>query len=104
MFGQTPAAGAMVVFHPVQIKDPRAVPRGKVEKDGTFQLSTYEAGDGAPPGRYKVTIDWRKGGSLDPNNDGVSLVHDRYTKPASTPIEVEISAETAELKAIEISK
>jgi N-methylhydantoinase B/oxoprolinase/acetone carboxylase alpha subunit len=102
MLGPTPAAGAMVVFHPLDKKDDRAVPRGKVDKDGTFKLSTYDADDGAPVGKYKVTIDWRKGATLD--DDGVSLVHARYTRPASTPIEVEITPETTELKPFEITK
>lgn len=103
-FNNQPAAGAMVVFHPLDKKDDRAVPRGKVEKDGTFKLSTYDADDGAPSGKYKVTIDWRKSNPLDPNDNGVSLVAAKYTRPDTTPLEVEITPETTELKPFEITK
>jgi hypothetical protein len=62
MFNKTtPAVGALVVFHPV---DPARAktggnPFGKVRDDGTFALTTYAEGDGAPEGEYGVTIDWR---------------------------------------------
>src|SRR5262245_4488708 len=58
----TPAAGALVVFHPA---DPAAEKRiggkpfAKVKDDGTFALTTYAEGDGAPEGEYGVTVDWR---------------------------------------------
>jgi hypothetical protein len=63
MFNKTtPPVGALVVFHP---KDPAlakamsGTPIAKVQEDGTFALTSYAQGDGAPPGEYGVTIDWR---------------------------------------------
>jgi hypothetical protein len=56
-------AGALVVFHaadPALEKAVRGKPVGRVGDDGTFALGTYADGDGAPPGEYGVTIDWRK--------------------------------------------
>jgi hypothetical protein len=54
-----PAAGAMVTFHPV------APPGGGVEAvcgvcddTGSYRLTTYDAGDGAPAGEYVVTVTW----------------------------------------------
>jgi len=32
------------------------IAHGKIQPDGTFQLTTYEEGDGAFPGNHKVTI------------------------------------------------
>ena len=58
----TPPVGALVVFHPADKSLGRAMggtPLAKVKDDGTFTLTTYESGDGAPPGEYGVTIDWR---------------------------------------------
>lgn len=58
----TPPVGALVVFHP---KDPAlakamsGTPLAKVGEDGTFALTSYAEADGAPPGEYGVTIDWR---------------------------------------------
>ncbi|MFQ3649386.1 MAG: hypothetical protein SNJ75_03565 [Gemmataceae bacterium] len=58
----TPAAGAMIVFHPVQDEFERRIggkPFAKVQEDGTFVLTTYEENDGAPEGEYGVSVDWR---------------------------------------------
>ncbi|PQO31392.1 hypothetical protein C5Y96_13715 [Blastopirellula marina] len=49
-----PVEGATIQFLP-------AAPEGKVasaksEADGTFILSTFETGDGAMPGKFKVTV------------------------------------------------
>ena len=55
-----PAAGAFVLFVPLnepdEAPDPR--PRAEVEGDGSFILSTYGDKDGAPAGEYKVTVTW----------------------------------------------
>ena len=58
---KTPAAGAFVVFQPATDaleKSMAARPFAKVESDGSFTLTTYEAGDGAPEGEYGVTVVW----------------------------------------------
>jgi hypothetical protein len=34
----------------------RAGPRGEIQADGSYQLSTYRPGDGAPPGTYRVLV------------------------------------------------
>lgn len=55
-----PAAGVQVRFRPAD--DPNSldalVPFGKTDEGGVYTLGTYEAGDGAPVGRYKVTLFW----------------------------------------------
>ena len=58
----TPPVGALVVFHPIDAATEKRIggkPFGKVKDDGTFVLTTYAEGDGAPPGEYGVTVDWR---------------------------------------------
>jgi len=60
--GTTPAVGALVVFHPASYEIEKQIggkPFGRVREDGSFTLTTYEEGDGAPEGEYGVTIDWR---------------------------------------------
>lgn len=60
--------GALVVFHP---KDPgfekkmSGKPFAKVGKDGSFKLTSFETGDGAPAAEYGVTIVWNA-----PNSGG----------------------------------
>ena len=56
-----PAAGAFVVFHPVDPNDPKTAPaQAYVKDDGSFVLTTYESEDGATPGDYVVTVEWRQ--------------------------------------------
>jgi hypothetical protein len=57
VFSAPEAASAMVVFHPVGNADPKA-PRSfaTLEKDGSFELSTFDTRDGAPVGDYAVTL------------------------------------------------
>lgn len=55
-----PPAGAVVELHSTgEQPDMRnSRPWAVVQEDGSFSLSTYETGDGAPPGDYKVVVRW----------------------------------------------
>jgi hypothetical protein len=57
-----PAVHAQVIFHSLTDAKPESwpdgFPRGAVAADGSFKLSTYEPGDGAPAGEYAVLIRW----------------------------------------------
>jgi hypothetical protein len=58
----TPAAGALVVFHPTDPAFEKSIggkPVATVRDDGTFTLTIYAENDGAPAGVYGVTVDWR---------------------------------------------
>lgn len=56
LFRGKPAAGARVTLHPqVRGRQP-FFPTGKVGDDGSFKLTTFDKDDGAPAGRYNVTI------------------------------------------------
>lgn len=86
----TPAAGALVVFHPSDPAVEKQIggkPFGKVNDDGTFTLTSYAEGDGAPEGEYGVTIDWRAKGkeggfSLgDGGGAGAPKLNPKYSNP-----------------------
>ena len=55
-----PPAGAVVELRSTgeqpDVRNSR--PWGIVQQDGTYTLSTYEQGDGAPAGDYKVVVRW----------------------------------------------
>ena len=55
-----PPAGAVVELRSTgeqpDVRNSR--PWGIVQEDGSFTLSTYEKGDGAPAGSYKVVVRW----------------------------------------------
>jgi hypothetical protein len=72
-----PAVGAVVFFHPLNAgiadsqnpaSDPR--PTGRVQENGSFELTTYKTNDGAPTGSYRVGVVWTKakGGGDDVEN------------------------------------
>ncbi len=49
-------------------------PHGRVGPDGRFTLTTYQPGDGAPTGKYNVTVVWPgpvPGTSVIPGDDKV---------------------------------
>jgi hypothetical protein len=48
-----PVGDASVTFFSL---DGKVAPFGKTDAAGTFILSTYGSQDGAPPGKYKVTV------------------------------------------------
>jgi hypothetical protein len=58
-----PAEGANVTLYPaiVESKKPAApAPSGMTDSQGVFKLSSYDAGDGAPEGEYKVAVIWQE--------------------------------------------
>jgi hypothetical protein len=77
-FEKKPASGAVVWLHSVDAADPKLPkPHARVDKDGNFRLGTYQVGDGAPPGKYRVLIVWNeevKSG----DEQGKSLLPARY--------------------------
>jgi hypothetical protein len=97
-----PPAGAVVELHSVGEKpDARnSRPWGIVQDDGTFTLSTYERGDGAPLGDYALTVRW-------PPDVSQPSLADRlggaYTRAEGSPWRVTISEGSNELQKIEIT-
>lgn len=50
-------ANAVVILHPLDDRSDKLVRSyGRTGADGSFTLSTYKPGDGAPVGRYIVTV------------------------------------------------
>ena len=91
---KTPAAGAVVVFRPVgddKLENwPDGFPRASVGGDGSFELSTYGDGDGAPAGDYAVLITWPRAAAspqqdADPESergDNADRFEGAYSDPA----------------------
>ncbi|MGV2332829.1 MAG UNVERIFIED_CONTAM: hypothetical protein LVR18_01365 [Planctomycetaceae bacterium] len=56
-FRGKPVADADIVLFPEDPTWPETVrPRARTNADGTFEVWTWEKGDGAPAGTYKVTL------------------------------------------------
>jgi hypothetical protein len=100
--GKPMAGGGSILFLPVEGGSGKEA-SGFIAEDGTFQLTTYEQGDGAPEGEYKVVINQTTanepdGGSDDgkapaasqnvPEADHIPLI---YADPSSTPLRKTVS-------------
>lgn len=90
-FKDQPAAGAAVHLHPVG-DDERAPAFAIVKEDGSFEMSTFGTNDGAEPGEYAVTINWRTEERVD---DEIVVSPDRlgerYSKPATSGLKVTVA-------------
>lgn len=103
-FKGKPAGNAELTFFPVDPNFPETVrPRAKTAADGTFTVSTYKEGDGAPAGKYKVTL--VRNEVAVSRDTLVAKPNDLPTKVSrrdTTDIEVEIVAGTNSLPKIEL--
>ncbi|MHB8970724.1 MAG: hypothetical protein ACYC3X_07585 [Pirellulaceae bacterium] len=101
-----PTPGTLVVFHPAQgAQSPTPPAQGTVRDDGTFELTTYTANDGAPPGEYKVTIEWHQ--MINDNGDvkvGPNVLPDRYSKPKSTDLIVRVAEGPNRLAPLQVKR
>lgn len=83
-----PAAGAFVLFIPVNepadSPDPR--PRAEAGSDGAFVLNTYEDKDGAPAGEYVVTVTWPGGVLPDGREEPADKLLGRYESAAKSKL------------------
>ena len=105
-----PAAHATVILHPVGESGPDVVrPRAQVGPDGTFTVSTYGSGDGAPAGEYAVTVEWwltnaaagkGRGDDLPPAN----RLPARYASAASSGLKATVGEGATELEAFRLSR
>jgi len=99
-----PAEFASVVFHPVASSGPEAVkPHAKVRADGTFALTTYDGGDGAPAGDYRVTVElWLAGQRSDepPSN----RLNAKFASPETSQLTATVNAGPTTLETIALKR
>ena len=80
--------GAAVTFYPRNAPPLARRPAGRVGPDGTFRLTTYEAGDGAPIGQYVVTVELR---TMVRDGDefrlGPNVLPAKYASPKTTVLQ-----------------
>ncbi len=86
-----PVPRGTVLFNPVDPTQPPA--RGMIASDGTYELTTFRAGDGAVPGKHKIVINATT--EVDPAREvgelgyriPQSLVPAEYSSLSTTPLE-----------------
>ena len=100
-----PASGATIFLHPQDPSIP-VRPQAFVNDDGTFEVTTYQPGDGAPAGRYKATIEWRRAVAGQSADESVppNVFPAAYTSPQSSPVEVTVDEGENTFAPIDIPK
>ncbi len=89
-------AGAKVNLVPDGFAGP--TPTGEVKADGSFELTSVTAGDGAADGSYKVKIDPPPGVPL-----AKTVIPGRFADEDSSGLKVVIKADTAEIPPISLA-
>ncbi len=91
-FKGSPADGAIVTLHPTQDSLSALRPSGKIGTDGSFKITTYEQGDGAPVGSYKVTVQlFKLPANADDVRPGRSVLPAKYASPKTSGLTVEVT-------------
>ena len=87
-----PAAELSVTLHPVNGMDTEVptVSATFTKADGTFELSTFEEGDGVPAGEYVATFAW---GELNPFSMTFddSKLKGKYSDPEKSEVKITVT-------------
>jgi hypothetical protein len=105
LVGEKPAKGVHVSLWPVSAEGRDAYcPHGETDENGNFTLSTYETGDGAPAGDYKVTAEWPVKFNAISNRWEGDKLRGKFTKQQSSQIQVTIRPGPNELPPIKLTE
>lgn len=115
MFQGRPAAGALVVLHPIGAGFERrewtaGFPRGRAAEDGSFRLTTYEQDDGAPRGKYVLLVSWSRSwkpeavdvDSVSEERGGEDWLAGRFADPHVSPLSCVVEGSRADLGRIDL--
>jgi hypothetical protein len=100
---QKPAEGATVVLHPRDGPADAPRPSGVAGPDGSFELSTYPHGAGAPEGDYTVVVTWYPPDARSQENP-VNQLPDAYADVTRSPLRATVNAGPTELEPFYIPK
>ena len=70
-----------------------AHPYAQTDGDGTFELSTYEQGDGVAAGTYAVTFEWLTYNALQNTYGKPDRLGGRYADPETTGYEITVTGD-----------
>jgi 5-hydroxyisourate hydrolase-like protein (transthyretin family) len=87
-----PIADVTVDIHNVADAGAKQVtkPFAKTKGDGKFEFSTYEAGDGVPPGEYVATFNAKKFSMISHSYVGPDKLNNRYSDPKKSQVRIKV--------------
>lgn len=91
----SPADGVKIDFNPVAGIDQAQPTQSTAFTDpqGKFEASTYEVGDGVPPGEYQITFTWPKLNKISMTFDGDDL-KGKYSDPKKSKFALTVESGT----------
>jgi len=91
--GKPPGSPISITCHPegeADLEHP-TITQGLTDNEGAFSLSTYEQGDGVPPGDYRLTFFWGKFNPISVSFSGPDQLKKRYDTPEKSPVPFTVS-------------
>ena len=74
-----PLQGGIVQFQPIGDQEGKISSRGRIQQDGTYRMSTFEAEDGTIAGEHRVlVVPPAPPGRADPWNLPKPVIHERF--------------------------
>lgn len=101
-----PAADVFITFHPMEPSVTGITPRAQSDSQGRFTVSTYETGDGAPVGKYRLSFSWLgviEGMREEEYEKLPEKLPRKYLNPKSSGIEIDVIDGENVLVAIDLS-
>lgn len=97
--------GGFVVAHPKNGLPTDVRATAQVREDGSFELTTYDAGDGAPAGEYVVTVEWtplqQVGGEY---VRGQNVLPPKYSQPVTSDLVIQVAEGQSDLPPLQLKR
>lgn len=93
--GVPPDSPIKIICHPQGEPDTThpSISNGMTGENGLFELSTYEQGDGIPPGDYVLTFQWGKVNLVSMSYGGPDRLKGKYANPEKSPFKVTVTGD-----------
>lgn len=103
IYGTGSLEGAIVTLHPEDASLDTLRPSVKVEADGSFKITTYQNGDGAPAGNYKVTVQlYKLPAKASEFQPGRNVLPATYGSPKTSKLSIAVAEGTNEISPIHL--
>lgn len=105
--GQPPGSPIQIACHDLNGMDQEhpSVSQANSDNDGKFEISTYETGDGVPPGDYALTFTWGEFNMVSMSFGGPDKLKKRYNDAEKSEVRFQVKSgdEPLDLGTIELS-
>jgi 5-hydroxyisourate hydrolase-like protein (transthyretin family) len=85
-----PMKNLWVTLHPENETPDSLLPKAQTDANGHFAITTYIGGDGAPAGKYKITVEWLTYRQFGAQWVGPNKLEDKFGQVSTTPFEVTV--------------